>query len=64
MKVAGETWQRSQQTSPAAGSYIQPWLESKQSWAVVAPQLKGDHEFGQKFFVITLRSPWPLCLLY
>ena len=24
MKVAGETWQRSQQTSPAAGSYIQP----------------------------------------
>ena len=24
MKVAGETWQRSRQTSPAAGSYIQP----------------------------------------
>ena len=25
MKVAGETWQRSRRTSPAAGSYIQPW---------------------------------------
>ena len=24
MKVAGETWQRSQRTSPAAGSYTQP----------------------------------------
>ena len=24
MKIAGETWQRSQQTSLAAGSYIQP----------------------------------------
>ena len=25
MKVAGETWQRRGWTSPAAGSYIQPW---------------------------------------
>ena len=26
MKVAGETWQRSRRTSPAAGSYIQPCI--------------------------------------
>ena len=26
MKVAGETWQKSRRTSPAAGSYIQPWI--------------------------------------
>ena len=26
MKVAGETWQRSRRTSPAAGSYIQPCM--------------------------------------
>ena len=26
MKVAGKTWQRSRRTSPAAGSYIQPWV--------------------------------------
>ena len=25
MKVAGETLQRSRRTSPAAGSYLQPW---------------------------------------
>ena len=25
MKVAGETWRRSRRSSPAAGSYIQPW---------------------------------------
>ena len=25
MKVAGKIWQRSRQSLPAAGSYIQPW---------------------------------------
>ena len=29
MKVAGETWQRSRRTSPAAGSYIQPCLRDQ-----------------------------------
>ena len=43
MKVAGETWQRSQRTSPAAGSYIQPchgWIARIcQVWTVTIEKL-------------------------
>ena len=34
MKVGGETWQRSQQTSLAAGSYIQPCIKPAGSWSL------------------------------
>ena len=35
MKVADETWQRSRRTSPAAGSYIQPWKPTEDDHSVV-----------------------------